>query len=145
MSQEIPELARRLDLARHPEGGWYRQTWRTATTVSPEGYGGRRPTATGIYYLLSPGEESVWHQVRSDELWLHHLGAPLSLRIAGHGSEPADQWHEVVLSPALEQGHTLQALVPAGHWQSAHPIGDDQVLVSCIVSPGFDFADFRIR
>ena len=142
---EPPELARLLDLAPHPEGGWFRQTWRAALTVQPPGYVGSRPSATGIYYLLAPGEESVWHQVRSDELWLHARGVPLLLRIGGNGDEPGSAVREIVLGPAVEEGEQPQALVPAGHWQCARPLGQGDVLVSCVVSPGFAFADFRTR
>jgi len=137
-----PKLARLLDLAPHPEGGWFRQTWRAPLSVRPPGYEGSRVSATGIYYLLGPGEQSVWHQVRSDELWLHHQGVPLALRIGGAGDEPGDH-REVVLGADLEHGQVPQVLVPAGHWQSARPLVEGSVLVSCVVSPGFDFADFR--
>ena len=99
----------------------------------PDGYGGPRASATGIYFLLRPGEESVPHLVRSDEVWLWHRGGPLSLTIGER---------DVVLGPLVEKGQVPQALVPGGVWQSARPAGDEEVLVSCVVSPGFDFADF---
>ena len=142
MPAEVPDLARRLGLAPHPEGGWFRQTWRAPLDVEPPGYGGPRATATGIYYLLGSGEQSMWHQVRSDELWLHHRGAPLLLRVGGTGAEPGDDCREMILGPDVEGGQVPQALVPAGHWQCARPVGAEAVLVSCVVSPGFDFADF---
>ena len=137
-----PELARRLDLQPHPEGGWFRQTWRTSVQLTPAGYDGPRATATGIYYLLGPGEESMWHQVRSAELWLHHRGVPLSLRLGGSGERPEAET-EIILGSDVEHGQQPQVLVPAGHWQSARPVGNGSVLVSCVVSPGFEFADFR--
>lgn len=112
-------------------------------SVDLPGYSGPRPTATGIYYLLGPGEESSWHQVRSDELWLHHQGVPLVLRIGGRGDEPGTDITEIVLGSDVAAGQSPQALVPAHHWQSAHPGGSGEVLVTCIVSPGFDFADWR--
>jgi predicted cupin superfamily sugar epimerase len=138
-----PELARRLDLQPHPEGGWFRQTWRTSVELTPTGYDGPRATATGIYYLLGPGEESVWHQVRSAELWLHHRGVPLALRLGGPGERPGVAT-EIILGSDVENGQQPQVLVPAGHWQSARPVGNGSVLVSCVVSPGFEFADFRV-
>lgn len=137
-----PELVRLLDLAPHPEGGWFRQTWRTPLDVSPPGYDGPRASATGIYYLLDRGEESVWHQVRSDELWLHHQGGPLLLRIGSRADDPGEH-REVILGADLRQAQVPQALVPGGHWQSARPLGEQHVLVSCVVSPGFEYADFR--
>ena len=133
-----PPLAERLDLVRHPEGGWYRETWRSAVTVEPAGYPGPRAVATGIYFLLHPGEESRWHTVRSDELWLWHGTGPLTLRFGGTGDEPAGGT-EVTLD-----GQRPQVLVPGGVWQSAVPAGDEPVLVSCVVAPGFDIADFRM-
>lgn len=141
--QERPPVAEALDLLPHPEGGWYRETWRTAQRCAPAGYGGERATATGIYFLLGPGEESVWHAVRSDEVWLWHRGGPLELRLGGDGERPAAQARTIVLGPRVEEGQVPQALVPAGVWQAARPAGDAEVLVSCVVSPGFDFADFR--
>lgn len=138
-----PELATRLELEPHPEGGWFRRTWQAPVNVELVGYAGARPTATGIYYLLAAGEHSRWHQVVSDELWLHHQGVPLLLRIGGSGEEPGDDLEEVVLGTDIAAGQLPQALVPAHTWQSARPLNDGEVLVSCIVSPGFDFADWR--
>src|ERR1700735_3953284 len=74
-----PTTAELLDLSPHPEGGWFRETWRAARESVPAGYPGPRAAATGIYFLLTPGEESAWHRVRSDEVWLWHAGGPLTL------------------------------------------------------------------
>ena len=136
-----PKLAQELGLQPHPEGGWYAETWRSPVTFSPEGYDGPRASATAIYFLLMPGEESRWHRVRSAELWLWHRGGPLTLSL---GSDPATA-EEFVLGPDVESGQRPQAVVPPGAWQAARPAGDQEVLVSCIVSPGFDFADFELR
>ncbi|MCM6772869.1 cupin domain-containing protein [Nocardia sp. CDC159] len=130
-----PRLAAALDLRPHPEGGWYRETWRSPVEFEPEGYSGPRSAATAIYFLLLPGEKSAPHTVRSDELWLWHRGGPLALNIGGE---------EIILGPDVEHGQLLQAVVPGGVSQWAHPAGAEYVLVSCIVSPGFDFADFRL-
>jgi predicted cupin superfamily sugar epimerase len=138
-----PPVAEALDLMPHPEGGWFRETWKAPFRCEPPGHGGERATATGIYFLLGPGEESVWHVVRSDELWLWHRGGPLELVLAGDGDTPGPAVTTTLVGPAVEEGQVPQALVPAGVWQSARPAGDREVLVSCVVSPGFDFADFR--
>ncbi|WP_240777124.1 cupin domain-containing protein [Nonomuraea basaltis] len=130
---ERPPVAAALDLLPHPEGGWFRETWRSAVTFRPDGYEGPRASATGIYFLLQPGEESVPHMVRSDEVWLWHRGGPLTLTVGDA---------TVTLGPQVEDGHVPQAVVPGGVWQSARPAGAEPVLVSCVVSPGFDFADF---
>ena len=127
------EIIAALGLAPHPEGGWYRETWRAAATD-----GSGRATATAILYLLKAGEQSRWHRVDADEVWLWHMGGPLTLRIAADatGAEP------VTLGP-VGPGTVPQAVVPAGHWQAAEPAGAF-ALVSCCVSPGFDFAGFEM-
>ncbi|MFB4264846.1 cupin domain-containing protein [Nonomuraea sp. GTA35] len=131
---ERPPIAEALDLLPHPEGGWFKETYRSPVTFTPDGYPGPRASATAIYFLLHPGEESVPHMVTSAEIWLWHRGGPLDLTI---GDET------VVLGPGVEHGQVPQAVVPGGVWQSARPAGDTEVLVSCLVSPGFDFADFH--
>jgi predicted cupin superfamily sugar epimerase len=137
-----PALAAALDLEPHPEGGWFRRTWTSAVPVAAAD-GASRPTATAIYYVLGAGERSVWHQVRSAELWLHHAGAPLRLRIGGTGEAPGDEVTEVLLGSDLAAGQQPQVLVPASAWQAAEPAAPGESLVSCVVSPGFDFADWR--
>jgi len=134
-----PPLAEKFDLQAHPEGGWFRETFRSATQINPPGYGGPRACATAIYFALHPGEESAWHVVKSDELWLWHSGGPLSLRLGGSGPAPAATASVVTVGVDRPQ-----VLVPGGVWQSAIPAGAEPVLVSCVVTPGFDFADFRL-
>jgi uncharacterized protein len=137
-----PPLARALGLAPHPEGGWFRRTWTSGHALTPPGYPGPRASATAIHYVLAPGEESRWHRVRSDELWCWHRGPALSLVLGGDGEAPGDE-HPIVLGDRVEDGQVPQALVPGGTWQRAAPRGADaEVLVTCVVSPGFDDADF---
>ena len=85
---EIPEWVSRLELAPHPEGGFFRETWRSELTLTaaalPADYGGPRAAGTAILFVLLPGQESAWHTVRSAELWLHHRGSPSRLWLAGH-------------------------------------------------------------
>ena len=90
-------------------------------------------------FLLRPGEESAWHRVASDELWLWQGGGPAELKFGGSGSSPPALG--VVWSCSVPGG---QGLVPANVWQSARPADDRATLVACIVSPGFDFADFTL-
>jgi hypothetical protein len=142
--RDAPETARRLGLAPHPEGGWYRETYVSPVTFRPDGYDGPRATATLIHYLLEPGDRSAWHTVGSDEIWLWHHGGPLRLRTSSPGPAPAAESEIHVLGPDLTGGQVFQALVPADTWQTAEPAGDQEVLVSCLVSPGFDFADFTL-
>lgn len=141
-----PRTAELLDLEPHPEGGWYRRTWRADTTVTLPGPGGTervRPTGTLIHFLLEPGESSVWHVVDSDEIWLWHGPGTLRLRLGGSGPAPDPDGEVVVLGRDLAAGQHVQGLVPAGTWQRTEP-GATEVLVSCVVSPGFDFADFHL-
>lgn len=121
MKDPRPATAVRLDLAAHPEGGWFRRTW-----TGPALEGGR-PAATAILFLLTPGETSEWHTIDADELWLWHGPGQLELSV---GDEV------LVLGPDLVQG-----LVPAGCRQRARPVAED-VLVSCVVSPGFEWTGF---
>ena len=140
----VPDIVRALDLAAHPNGGWFKETWHSDLEFSPEGYAGPRRTASAIYYLLGPGEKSAWHLVRSDEIWLWHTGGPLTLRLGGIGERP-DEIATVhfLLGADLTAGQRPQVVVPGGVWQSAEPAGAEPALVSCVVSPGFDVADFR--
>ncbi|PWJ25109.1 hypothetical protein ATK17_1221 [Branchiibius hedensis] len=133
----LPDWAHGLDLQPHPEGGWYAETYRSGVTI------GDRVTATAIVFLLLPGEESAWHRVRSDELWIHQRGGPLELDLGGSGEHPAYA-DRTILGSDPSAGHRFQSLVPGGHWQAARPAGDEAVLVACVVTPGFDFADFEL-
>lgn len=144
MTRTRPATAEALDLSPHPEGGWFRETWRSEVDVHPAGYPSRRPTATAIYFLLCPGEESAWHVVRSAELWLWHRGGPLTLLLGGGDRVPEPEPATVTLGPDLARGQQPQALVPPGVWQAARPAGTEEALVSCVVSPGFAFEDFRL-
>jgi uncharacterized protein len=137
-----PRTAELLDLAPHPEGGWYRETWRAGPRSHPVGYPGPRAAATGIYFLLAPGEESRWHRVRSDEVWLWHAGGPLIISSGGDGDRPSQRPTLVNVGPDLAAGQVPQHIIPGGHWQAARPATDEEVLVSCVVAPGFDFEDF---
>lgn len=141
--QPVPPTASRLDLEPHPEGGWFRQTWRSPVDVTlPDGR--VRPTATLIWFLLPAGESSAWHRVSSDEVWLAHSGS-VALELGGDGPQP-------VTAPDPGERHVVgvgatevtQLLVPAGVWQRTLP-GEDEALVSCLVSPGFDFDDFTLH
>ncbi|WP_108261900.1 cupin domain-containing protein [Mangrovicoccus ximenensis] len=128
------EIISALGLERHPEGGWFRETWRA------EAAAGERPAGTMIYFLLAAGERSHWHRVDAAEHWLWHAGAPLQLRVAATAEGPALRH---VLGPDLAGGAQPQLLVPPHHWQAAETAGD-WTLVSCAVSPGFHFAGFEL-
>ncbi|MEV0947823.1 cupin domain-containing protein [Rhodococcus sp. NPDC049939] len=143
---ELPEWARLLDLVPHEEGGWYRETWRSDITIpatNMPGYPGPRSAGTAILFLLMPGQHSAWHTVRGAEIWLYHRGSPLLLELGGDSDEPLDPKAQI-LGPDVSAGEHPQLLVPPLHWQRAKPVREEPTLVSCIVTPGFDFADFRM-
>ncbi|MDN4474111.1 cupin domain-containing protein [Demequina zhanjiangensis] len=137
----VPATASALSLEPHPEGGWFRRYYTSPIPV--ETPGGARPAVTMIHYLLAPGEHSAWHVVSSDEMWLWHGPGRLELALGGEGDEPGEA-SVVVLGPDAQSGDAQQCLVPAGVWQSARLVAEEEVLVSCVVSPGFDFADWRL-
>lgn len=144
MTRPSPLIAE-LGLQPHPEGGWFRETWRSEVSLRPGGYDGERASATAIYFLLGPGDESCWHVVRSAELWLWHSGSPLRLQLGGDGEVPAGEPETLTLGADVLGGQLPQAVVPPGVWQRARPVDRaGETLVSCVVSPGFDFADFRM-
>jgi hypothetical protein len=129
-------LVAHLGLAPHPEGGWYRETWRSPLQVVHPGHGGVRAACTTILYLLPPGGRSAWHRVASDEVW-HLVQGRLTLtQLTAAGP------HEVVLGTDLVGGEVAQVVVPAGVWQSATTV--EGALCGCLVAPGFDFADFDL-
>ena len=137
------ELIQSLGLEPHPEGGWYRETWRSDVTLGLGRSG--RASATAIHFLLEANQRSQWHRVDAAEMWLWHSGDPLVLLTK-------QQWEDEPEGRTLGgnpvAGEHPQLLVPALHWQSARPIDDGAAgytLVSCIVSPGFEFAGFELR
>lgn len=128
------EIITLLDLAPHPEGGHYRQTW------IAEAGADERPAGTCIYFLLKGGERSHWHRVDAAEIWHFYAGAPLVLSIAPGDAGPRE---DHVLGPDLLAGERPQILVPEGHWQSAS-CPEGWTLVGCTVSPAFRFEGFTL-
>ena len=126
-----------LDLKPHPEGGFYRELYRAHQTVQLAG--AARSAVTTIYYLLMAGDRSQWHRVASDEVWHFYEGGALELKIA---SSDALHIETHRLSPLTADSQPVR-VVPAGHWQMAHPLGD-YTLVGCTVGPGFEFEDFTL-
>ncbi len=126
-----------LGLEPHPEGGWFRETWRAAAPP------GERGAGTAIYYLLEAGQVSRWHRIDATEIWHWYAGAPLDLALSPDGRSRQD----LVLGPDIASGERPQVIVPAGCWQSAAPRGGgpaSHTLAGCTVSPAFDFAGFEL-
>jgi uncharacterized protein len=127
------DVIRLLGLMPHPEGGHFRETFRDQRSD------GGRAASTAIYFLLAAGEVSHWHRVDAVEVWHWHAGTPLELAIAAPRRPP----NRIRLGNDLGAGERPQAVVPAGHWQSAKSLGA-WTLVGCTVAPGFDFVGFDL-
>jgi predicted cupin superfamily sugar epimerase len=126
------EVIERLGLVPHPEGGWYRETWRDLPADGGRGAG------SAIYFLLDGHEHSHWHRVDAAEAWHHYAGAPVELAIV-----EGDDHLVLTLGPDLAAGQEPQGVVPARAWQAARPVGG-WALVGCTVSPAFDFSGFEL-
>jgi predicted cupin superfamily sugar epimerase len=145
----IEEIVRLLGLAPHPEGGFYRETYRAPLVLPHEAiaatHGGARAASTAIHFLVPRGSFSALHRIASDEVWHFYAGAPLEIVEIS----PSGVLHTTRLGNALAEGETPQHVVPAGAWfgsRLAHgtEARGDHALVGCTVAPGFDFADFEL-
>ncbi|MEJ7934780.1 cupin domain-containing protein [Sphingobium sp. AN558] len=131
--QDARAVIEALALSPHPEGGWFRETWR-----ADPGEGGRA-RGTAILFLLEANQRSHWHRVDGDEYWFWHGGAPLALSVAVEGA----MTRHIRLGMDIAAGERPQALVPAHAWQAASPV-NGWTLVGCTVVPGFEFAGFDL-
>mgnify|MGYP000131465446 CR=1 FL=1 len=135
---EAARLIDSLNLQPHPEGGWYRETWRSVGEVDLPPLGARS-AGTAIYYLLQRGERSRWHRVDAAEIWHWYAGGPLSMTVSENGHDA----ESFVLGPEIGAGQRPQRIVPADWWQTATSLGA-WTLVGCTVSPGFEFSGFEL-
>jgi len=131
------DLIQALSLEPHPEGGWFRETWRA------EAEPGERAAASAVLYVLQPGQRSNWNRVDAHEMWLWHGGDPLDVSIAESDSGPV---RTVRLGGRITTGEQPQLIVPAGWWESAEPAAGDAgyALISCIVAPAFEYSGFEL-
>ena len=134
MEQAAKAIIERLQLSPHPEGGWYRETWRAQAEDE------QRASCTAIHFLLEADQRSHWHRVDAVEIWHHYAGAPLVLEMAESEHGPI---RRMKLGDDLAAGERPHGIVPAGHWHAAESIGD-WTLVGCTVAPGFEFASFEM-
>jgi hypothetical protein len=142
LNDEARAVVEALGLAPHPEGGFFRETFRAPLALpAPQG---TRAASTAIYFLLPSGTFSALHRVRSDEVWHHYDGDPLELHLLEDGAGAGAVHRVVLLGRDLARGECPQAVVPAGVWQAAVPLGARYTLCGCTVAPGFDFADFEL-
>jgi len=135
----------RLGLEKHPEGGFFRETYRSEEAVDgpalPDRFGGSRAFCTAIYFLLEGSDFSALHRIRSDEIWHFYAGAPLTVHVIA----PDGDHSTAVLGRGPEAGETFQAVVKAGCWFGALVGGTTSYsLVGCTVAPGFAFEDFEL-
>ena len=135
----------KLRLTRHPEGGWFRETYRSAEVVPEAGlptrFQGERAFSTAIQFLLERDDCSALHRLKSDEVWHFYDGSPMTVHLIA----PNGGYRPILLGRDPEQGEQLQAVVPAGFWFGADLAGyGDFALVGCTVAPGFDFIDFEM-
>ena len=135
--REAKALIEALRLSPHPEGGWYRETWRAPADD------GERAAATAILFLLEDHQRSHWHRVDSSEIWLWHAGDPLMLELSVRSAGPVRM---VPLGPEIRDGQVPQVVIAPGEWQSATPLPGDRgfTLVSCVVAPAFEFSGFEL-
>ena len=135
----VAELVHRLQLVPHPEGGWYREVFRSAKSVTPSDGRSDRAALTSIYFLLAAGQVSRWHAIRSDEVWHHIEGAPLDLWLT---DREADELFRETVGPFAPETEPV-AVAPATWWQACRSTGA-YTLAACTVGPGFDFEDFSL-
>jgi uncharacterized protein len=141
----VANVVARLELERHPEGGWFRESYRSAEAIAaaalPARYGAERSCSTAIYFLLERGDISALHRIKSDELWHFYSGTQLTVQVI----TPLGEHQELRLGDGLASEASFQVVVPAGCWFGAEVSGaGDYALVGCTVAPGFDFADFEM-
>ncbi|HEX4786791.1 MAG TPA: cupin domain-containing protein [Candidatus Sulfotelmatobacter sp.] len=135
----------KLGLEPHPEGGYFRQTYKSEVVIKrealPAWFSGARPASTAIYFLLEGQNFSAFHRLKSDELWHFYAGAPLWVHVIDHSGN----YSRIILGNHPDAGQALQALVPAGNWFASHVADRSSfALVGCTVAPGFDFQDFEM-
>ena len=134
-----------LQLKSHPEGGFYRETYRSAGTIAngclPKNFQGDRSFSTAIYFLLQESDFSAFHRIKSDECWHFYEGGTLLI----HVLQQNGSYSCARLGRNIQEGETFQYVVPAGAWFASEPAASSFfALVGCTVAPGFDFADFEM-
>ena len=131
----------RLELEPHPEGGYFKETYRSTASAEFTDFSSKRNVSTGIYFLLTSGNFSAFHRIKSDEMWHFYAGDALSIYVIDKNGKA----NEINLGLDLEKGQVPQAVVPANCWFASKVQDDGEyALVGCTVAPGFDFEDFEM-
>ncbi len=141
----VAKLIEQFRLQPHPEGGWYKETYRSAELIPanalPQRFSGKRAFSTAIYFLLEQGNFSAFHRIQSDECWHFYTGDALEVFIIF----PNGNMEVITLGSDIENGQQFQYVVPAGCWFASRPAAKSSFcFVGCTVAPGFDFADFEL-
>lgn len=139
------QLIRQFQLLPHPEGGWYKETYKSTELIAanalPQRFSGGRAFSTAIYFLLEQGNFSAFHRIKSDECWHFYAGGPLEVFIL----TPGGRLTIISLGSGIEEGQQFQYVVPANCWFASRPARESSFsFVGCTVAPGFDFADFEL-
>jgi uncharacterized protein len=139
------QLIQQYHLQPHPEGGWYKETYKSNEQITanalPQRFSGSRAFSTAIYFLLEAGNFSAFHRIKSDECWHFYTGDPLWIYVIDHGGKLS----VIHLGNDIDQGQLFQYMVPANCWFASRPApGSSFCFVGCTVAPGFDFADFEL-
>jgi len=141
----VEQLIKKYQLISHPEGGYFRETYRSEGVIShqvlPSNFKGDRNYCTGIYFLLPQGTKSCLHRIQSDEMWHFYLGGSMTL-VLMHEDYGVQN---IILGSDIQAGETVQFVVPGGWWFGGYPNPESMYsFVGCTVAPGFDFADFEL-
>jgi uncharacterized protein len=139
------QLIQQFQLLPHPEGGWYKETYKSTEQIPanalPQRFSGSRAFSTAIYFLLEQGNFSAFHRIKSDECWHFYAGEPLEVFILS----PQGGLDVITLGNFCEKGELFQYVVPANCWFASRPAQQSSFcFVGCTVAPGFDFADFEL-
>ena len=141
---EAEKIAIKLDMLPHPEGGYYKETYRSNGIINKNNLGtdfsGERNYSTCIYFLLTSDTFSAFHRIKQDEIWHYYKGAPIKLHIISAEGD----YSNIIIGNNLEKGELPQYVVNAKDWFAAEVIEDGYSLLGCTVAPGFDFKDFEL-
>jgi uncharacterized protein len=141
----VLQLIKQFNLQPHPEGGWYKETYKSNETIAsnalPQRFLGSRAFSTAIYFLLEKGNFSAFHRIKSDECWHFYAGQALEVYII----HPGGELMIISLGDDIEKGHLFQYVVPANCWFASRTAKESQFsFTGCTVAPGFDFTDFEL-
>jgi uncharacterized protein len=143
--KQADEIIRKLELIPHPEGGYYRETYRSPDEIEQddlsEEFNGRRSFSSCIYFLLTSETFSAFHKIKQDEIWHFYDGSPVRL----HMINKEGTYSNLIIGRDLDKGQVPQYVIAAGTWFAAEVVNEnDYTLLGCTVSPGFDFKDFTL-